>query len=219
LPCFICTFITSLVMLAPMIPQAQAAVSTPKSIPGCSAKAVRHTRSLASARVPKLRLKCAQAHKSASVLNYYRHAGHWQVAPAYKHWWDLPDARWRKVVRESRQDQRQRQIQLSKLEAQIKALVPDSRPKLEHDWLYDSLLCIHGGEGAWNAVSDTIPTYYGGLQMDMSFMHTYGPEFYAKWGTANRWPPWAQMIAAERAYHAGRGFYPWPQTARDCKLI
>ena len=30
--------------------------------------------------------------------------------------------------------------------------------------------------------------------------------------TADEW-------AAERAHHSGRGFYPWPNTARYCGLI
>lgn len=51
--------------------------------------------------------------------------------------------------------------------------------------------------------------YYGGLQMDLSFQRTYGPEFAAQWGTANNWPIYAQMKAADRAY-ATRGLGPWP---------
>jgi hypothetical protein len=31
------------------------------------------------------------------------------------------------------------------------------------------LRCIHHYGGAWNVVSDSVPTYYGGLQMDRSF--------------------------------------------------
>ena len=50
-------------------------------------------------------------------------------------------------------------------------------------------LCIHRHEGAWN---DPNPPYYGGLQMDISF---------------------------QRAYRSGRGFYPWPNTARYCGLL
>lgn len=84
-------------------------------------------------------------------------------------------------------------------------------------WLVDSFSCIHGYEGAWDA--DTGNGYYGGLQMDLSFQSIYGAEFLARWGTANKWPVWAQLKAAVRAYQSGRGFYPWPNTARACGLI
>jgi hypothetical protein len=38
-------------------------------------------------------------------------------------------------------------------------------------------------------------------------------------GLANTWTPREQMIVAERARASGRGYYPWPQTARHCGLI
>ena len=77
---------------------------------------------------------------------------------------------------------------------------------------YEKWRCIHEHEGAWN--SNTGNGYWGGLQMDYGFMHTYGPEFIRRYGTADRWPVYAQLIAAERAYHGfagygGRGFSPW----------
>jgi hypothetical protein len=81
---------------------------------------------------------------------------------------------------------------------------------------YAKWRCIHRGEGAWN--SNTGNGYYGGLQMDVSFYSTYGPEFTRRWGHAGNWPVWAQLLAAERAY-ASRGFYPWPNTARNCGLL
>ena len=77
-------------------------------------------------------------------------------------------------------------------------------------------LCIHRYEGAWN---DPNPPYFGGLQMDISFQRTYGPELLRRKGTADRWTPLEQMWVAERAYRSGRGFYPWPNTARYCGLI
>ncbi|HEY8646022.1 MAG TPA: hypothetical protein VIL77_09120 [Gaiellaceae bacterium] len=83
--------------------------------------------------------------------------------------------------------------------------------------LNDSFLCIHQYEGAWNA--NTGNGYYGGLQMDLSFQGSYGAEFLRRWGTADNWPVWAQLQAAVRAYQSGRGFYPWPNTARACGLI
>jgi hypothetical protein len=77
-------------------------------------------------------------------------------------------------------------------------------------------LCIHHFEGAWN---DPNPPYYGGLQMDLGFQRTYGRQLLATKGTANHWTPLEQMWVAERAHRSGRGFYPWPNTARYCGLI
>jgi hypothetical protein len=79
--------------------------------------------------------------------------------------------------------------------------------------------CIHLHEGAWN--SNTGNGFYGGLQMDYGFQRTYGAEFLARYGTADRWPVWAQVIAARRARdgyagYGGRGYGPWPNTARAC---
>lgn len=61
--------------------------------------------------------------------------------------------------------------------------------------------------------------YYGGLQMDIHFQRAYGPELLRRRGTANNWRWFEQMWVAERAYASGRGFYPWPNTARYCGLI
>jgi hypothetical protein len=83
--------------------------------------------------------------------------------------------------------------------------------------LHDSFMCIHRFEGAWN--SNTGNGYYGGLQLDLGFQSSYGPEFLDRWGTADRWPVWAQLQVAVRAYRAGRGFGPWPNTARVCGLV
>jgi hypothetical protein len=81
-----------------------------------------------------------------------------------------------------------------------------------------AFLCIHGGEGAWN--SNTGNGYYGGLQMDYSFMTSYGLRAIRRWnGYAHRWPPRVQIIVADIARRSGRGFYPWPTTARNCGLI
>jgi hypothetical protein len=89
------------------------------------------------------------------------------------------------------------------------AAIPDS--------LSAPFLCIHHYEGAWNA--NTGNGYYGGLQMDLRFQGSYGADFLRRWGTADNWPAWAQLRAAVRAYQSGRGFYPWPNTARACGLI
>ena len=78
-------------------------------------------------------------------------------------------------------------------------------------------LCIHRGEGGWSA--NTGNSYYGGLQMDLSFQSSYGGYLLRLKGTANHWKPYEQMLVAERAYQSGRGLYPWPNTARACGLI
>ena len=85
------------------------------------------------------------------------------------------------------------------------------------DWLREAFFCIHRYEGAWT--SNTGNGYYGGLQMDYGFMQSYGSEFVRRWGTADNWPVWAQLTAAMRAHHSGRGFTPWPNTARACGLL
>jgi hypothetical protein len=77
-------------------------------------------------------------------------------------------------------------------------------------------LCIHRYEGAWTDRGDP---YWGGLQMDRGFMRTYGPHLLRRKGTADRWTPLEQMWVAEKAYRSGRGFYPWPNTARACGLV
>ena len=84
------------------------------------------------------------------------------------------------------------------------------------DWLGAAFLCIHRYEGSWT--SNTGNGYYGGLQMDLAFQALYGRDFGRRWGTADGWPPWAQIQTAARAYRSGRGFGPWPRTARACGL-
>jgi hypothetical protein len=90
------------------------------------------------------------------------------------------------------------------------------RPPRREAWL-----CIHRYErNPWQGWrTNTGNGYYGGLQMDISFQRTYGRDLFRRKGTANRWTPLEQMWVAERAYRAGRGFYPWPNTARACGLI
>jgi hypothetical protein len=77
-------------------------------------------------------------------------------------------------------------------------------------------LCIHHYEGSW---TDSGAPYYGGLQMDLGFQRHYGARLLRTKGTADRWLPIEQIWVAERAHRSGRGFYPWPNTARACGLI
>ena len=77
-------------------------------------------------------------------------------------------------------------------------------------------LCIHRYEGSW---SDAGAPYYGGLQMDAGFMRRYGGWLLRTKGTADHWTPLEQIWTAERARRSGRGFWPWPNTARMCGLL
>jgi hypothetical protein len=74
---------------------------------------------------------------------------------------------------------------------------------------------VHEHEASW---TDGGAPYYGGLQMDRNFMAAYGRRYLRRWGTADRWPVWAQLLAAERGRRA-RGWWPWPSTARMCGLL
>jgi hypothetical protein len=76
--------------------------------------------------------------------------------------------------------------------------------------------CIHRYEGSWH---DAGGPYYGGLQMDLTFQRHYGRYLLETKGTADRWTPLEQIWVAERAYRSGRGFHPWPNTARACGLL
>ena len=96
-------------------------------------------------------------------------------------------------------------------------LAPDARPRGDPLDLYRAFACIHRYEGAWNAATGN--GYYGGLQMDYDFMRAYGREYLSAFGTADRWPPSLQIAVAIRAYLSGRGFRPWPNTARRCGLL
>ncbi len=86
-----------------------------------------------------------------------------------------------------------------------------ARPPHKRGWL-----CIHRFEGGWRDASDP---YWGGLQMDRSFMRSYAPRLLLRRGWANRWTPLEQMWVAERAHRRGRGYWPWPNTARYCGLL
>ncbi len=93
-----------------------------------------------------------------------------------------------------------------------KARYAARHPKRLQAWL-----CIHRREGSWSA--NTGNGYYGGLQMDISFQRAYGHRLLRTKGRAHKWLPLEQIWVAERAYRTGRGFYPWPNTARACGLI
>jgi hypothetical protein len=81
---------------------------------------------------------------------------------------------------------------------------------------YSAWLCIHRYEAAW---TDGGGPYYGGLQMDVGFQIRYGRGLFQRKGTADHWTPLEQIWVAERAREAGRGFWPWPNTARLCGVL
>jgi hypothetical protein len=89
-------------------------------------------------------------------------------------------------------------------------------PPHRHQWL-----CIHRYEQhpAQGWATRTGNGYYGGLQMDIYFQREYAPELLRRKGTADKWTAVEQMWVAERAHRSGRGFHPWPNTARSCGLI
>jgi len=91
-----------------------------------------------------------------------------------------------------------------------------SSASMSPESLRAAFLCIHSHEAPWD---DPNPPYYGGLQMDAEFERMYGPEFVRSWGHANNWPAEVQLVVGYRAYFSGRGFHPWPNTARACGLI
>ena len=86
-----------------------------------------------------------------------------------------------------------------------------ARPPHKRGWL-----CIHHFEASWRDGNDP---YWGGLQMDRSFMRSYAPRLLLRRGWANRWTALEQMWVAERAHRSGRGYGPWPNTARYCGLL
>ena len=106
----------------------------------------------------------------------------------------------------------------------LKAYATRHRVETLERRLLDKWGCIHSLEGAWD--SNTGNGYYGGLQMDWSFMTAHGADFLRRYGPAHRWPIVAQLIVAERAYRgtrtsgsrfwqdSPRGFGPWPNTRR-----
>jgi hypothetical protein len=93
----------------------------------------------------------------------------------------------------------------------VKAKRRAHNPPHERQWR-----CLQRYEGSWRDAHDP---YWGGLQMDRTFMRQYAPRYLLRRGWANRWTPVEQMWVAERALRAGRGFYPWPNTGRMCGLI
>jgi hypothetical protein len=83
-------------------------------------------------------------------------------------------------------------------------------------WAVNGFSCIHRYEGSWR---DTGDPYWGGLQMDRDFMAAYAPAWLLRRGFAHTWSPREQMWVGYQALRAGRGWHPWPNTARMCGLL
>jgi hypothetical protein len=128
---------------------------------------------------------------------------------------DRPAWSWVDCARRQRGNHVRAAREIRDLRAELRRVRRAKYPTVEQ-WLWDAFLCIHRYEGAWN---DPNPPYWGGLQMDMDFMRTYGPELLKAKGTADNWTPAEQMAVAIKAYRSGRGFHPWPNTARKCGLL
>lgn len=54
--------------------------------------------------------------------------------------------------------------------------------------------------------------------MDLGFQTRYGPVFYRRWGTADLWPVWAQLLTGTRAVRALDSYGSWPLTRLRCGI-
>lgn len=80
---------------------------------------------------------------------------------------------------------------------------------------YDEAMCVHGGEGAWDAI-DPSGTYFGGMQFDIgTWLSNGGGQFASRADWAS---PVEQLIIAFHTWQA-RGWSPWPNTAAACGLL
>jgi hypothetical protein len=140
-------------------------------------------------------------HQRQRRIDRYRHAvWHWQRVmgrPVTRRLPNAPDEFWQKVSAWKR--------------VAVHVARHAQNPPHKGTWL-----CIHRYEASWR---DANAPYYGGLQMDLGFQQRYGSALLRRKGTAEHWTPLEQMWVAERALRAGRGFYPWPNSARICGVL
>ena len=114
---------------------------------------------------------------------------------------------------------RQLQNAPARPELRVKAwrqLAVRTRRRAENGPHTQAWMCTPRYAGAGHAPG---PPYSGGLQLDIPLPRRYGAGLLGRKGTADHWTPLEQMWTAERAHRSGRGFYPWPNTARYCGLI
>ena len=141
----------------------------------------------------------------ADIARYRREAWRWQKLMGVRR------TRTTSTVRRQRSPHYRRWVRDLWRRRAVKHRRRAHRPPHRRAWQ-----CIHRYEGRWH---DPSPPYYGGLQMDITFQRMYGRDLLRRKGTADNWTPVEQMWVAERALRAGRGFYPWPNTARHCGLL
>lgn len=155
------------------------------------------------------------AYSRAVVAAVVAPAVRWKVAPRHVSCWShVP---WSRTCDRARARLLAHRWLAGLAARRLAALFPEVFAPAVPGWLNDAFLCIHRYEGSWTAATGN--GYFGGLQMDLAFQGLYGADFLHRWGTANYWPVWAQVVAAVRAYQSGRGFGPWPNTARACGLL
>lgn len=165
--------------------------------------------------------------KSRTVVNFWHNKGKWHTRPGYKLCKQVPGKRVQRdrcyQARQSMRNHAQRIIWAERRQQQLRI----SLLYVGSTWAWN---CIHRYERnprqGWR--TRTGNGYYGGLQMDLAFQRAYGPavlgfdsaeEMFEERGTADQWHPREQMAVAQFAKDSGRGYYPWPNTARACGLI
>ena len=146
----------------------------------------------------------------AQIVKYRRETWRWERLMR------VPHTRATQAAERSN-DREQRELILNAWRAKAeKRRRQAAHPPRRAQWM-----CIHRYERhprqGWATATGN--GYYGGLQMDLSFQRTYAPELLRTKGTADKWTALEQIWVAERAYRSGRGFYPWPNTARACGLL
>lgn len=92
--------------------------------------------------------------------------------------------------------------------------------KFSHPPNYRNWLCIQRHETAppfpgWK--TDSGNTYYGGVQMDMTFMRNYGAFLLNLKGTSNNWTKLEQIWVAEKGRRV-QGWGAWPRSSVACGL-
>jgi hypothetical protein len=155
---------------------------------------------------------------AAGAVRFFNHNPRGRYAVAINHerqCWQLRQmqARRRELCYIAREALRSHEWLLRAVQYRLR---PPEHVAAQHWWRTSGAQCVKGHEGAWT--SHTGNGYYGGFQADFSFQATYGGEFMRRWGTANNWPSWAQIVMAYRGWRS-RGWHPWPNTARACGLL
>ena len=83
---------------------------------------------------------------------------------------------------------------------------------------FPHLMCIHHYEGSWSAYNSA--GYYGGFQMDASFMQHWGADKLRKYHgrDARYWSAADQLAVGMRAVRV-RGYTPWSNSASACGIL